>query len=100
MLADTLVSRLTVAALLHSAHDELFGRHEGQFLGQTPANSRRVNLEPADDVLHQYENGIRRQKALGNHEPAIRAVVQRPLEELYAVGEVGVRLEHHHKPGE
>ena len=93
MLANSLVRFLAIAARAHRADNELFGRHEWQLVAQTTTNARRMHLEPARDVLHEHENRVRREKALRNHQPAVRAVVQRALEELHAVRQIRVRLE-------
>src|SRR6185437_11962403 len=91
MLANALVRRLTIAARAYGAHDELLGGHERQLVSETPANSRRVHFQAARHVFHEDQDRIDGEKAFRNDEPAIGAVVERPLEELNAVGEIRVR---------
>ena len=90
---DALVGDLAIAAGAHGADDQLLGRHERQLVGQAAPDARRMHLESAGDVFHQNENRVGREEAFGNHEPPVRAVVERALEELHAVREVRVRLE-------
>ena len=78
-----LVRDLPVAAGAHGAHDQLLGRHERQLVREAAPDARRMHLEPARDVLHQHENRVGREEALGNHEAAVGAVVERALEALH-----------------
>ncbi len=52
-LPDALVRDLTIAAGSHRTHDQLFGRHERQLVGEAAPDARRMHLESARDVLHQ-----------------------------------------------
>ena len=65
--------------------------------GNSSSRRRRMRAgctsRPRDDVFHEDENRVGREKALGNDEATVRAVVERALEELHAVREVRVRLE-------
>ena len=59
-----------------------------------------MHLEAGGDVLHEDQHGVRGEERLGDREAAVRAVVERALEELHAVRLVRVRLERQHEPRE
>src|SRR5262249_38110637 len=82
MLTDAFVRDLAVDARVDRAHDQLFGGHERQLVGEAAADPRGVHLEPARHILHQDENRVGSEKALGNYETPVGAVVECSLEEL------------------
>ena len=74
--ADSFVQFLAVATGLNGSHQQVFGRHEGEFFGQILGDDLGINDEARTDVLQQNQNGVNRQKGLWQHQPAIGAVVE------------------------
>ena len=82
MPADPLVQVLPVAAGGDGRHQDVLGRHEGQLLGQVPGDHLRIDDQPGGDVLVQDQDRVDRQKRLRQRQPAVGAVVERPLQPL------------------
>ncbi len=91
---------LAIGPALHGADDQRFGGHERQLVAEAAGDPRRMHLQAVHHVLHDHEDGVGREERLGDGQAAIGAVVERALEELHAVREIGVGLEGQHEPGQ
>ena len=80
--ADALVQVLAVSPCAGGGHQDIFGRHERQLFGQVPADDLRIDLEPCRHILVQDQQCVGGQEGLRQRQPAVCAVVERPLEPL------------------
>ena len=82
--SDLLVRFLSITTLLDKRHDDIFRRHERQFLRDPPPNDLRVYHQALRHVLQRREHYVRSEERLWQRHPPICAVVKRALEPLYA----------------
>ena len=64
VLADSFVEFLAVAAGGDGGHEDVFGRHEGQFFAQVFGDDLRVDRQAACDVLIEDQDGVDGQEGL------------------------------------
>ena len=80
--ADKLVELLPVAAPLHGLHHQIFGGDEGEILVDRALNDLFVDADALRHVLHQAQDGVGAEEALGQRNAAVGGIVQRPLHPL------------------
>ena len=98
--AEALMQILAVPAPLHGLHEQHFGGHERQFLGQARLDHPGVDHQARGHVPVEHQNGIHRQEPLADGQPPVGAVVQGALQPLVGAGLVGAGHEPQHEAGE
>ena len=92
------MQRLPVAPAGDAEHEPALGGHEGHLIGHVPPDDVLSHLEPGGDVGGEDQDGVGGEEGLGKREPAIGAVVQRPLQPLRGGGMGAVGLQRDHEP--
>ncbi len=91
---------LTVAAVLHAFHDDVFGSHEREFGHDALFDDLRVNHKAIRDVFSDDEHRIHGEERFRNGKALVRAVVKRTFEPLRGLRESGTVDQGHHKASE
>ncbi len=91
---------LTVAAVLHTFHDDVFGSHEREFGHDALFDNLRINHEAVGDVLGDDEHGIHGEERFRNGEALVGAVIKGAFEPLRCLREGGAVHQGHHETGQ
>ena len=86
---------LTVAALLHSLHHDVFAGHEGELCHHAGTDDLGINHQTIGDVQQDVQDGVGGQETLRHGNALVGGVVQRALKPLGAGGHGGVQHIHH-----
>ena len=98
--SDALMELLPVSAPLHGVHHNIFTGHKRQFLQHVLLNHLGMDYQSRGHVGPDIQNGIHRQKGLGDTETLVGRVVQGSLKPLGAGHQHGIHHITHHIIGQ
>lgn len=91
---------LTVAAILHAFHDDVFGSHEREFGHDALFDDLRIDNEAVGHVFSDDEHCVHSEECFRDGEALVRAVVQSTFEPLGRLSDGGAVHLGHHKAGQ
>ena len=91
---------LAVATPLDGLHHQVLGGDEGQVLIYRAGDDLFIDADAVGDVLHQPQDGVAAQKALGQGDAAVGGIIQSALHPLDGGGHGGVHGIGHEIPGQ